>query len=171
MCKLPKVCHKCPEYLSFAADTLARLSVYTVPSSSPSYSALLPHFVPPRSSLPHTLVMIALDWTRPWSFVQELVTWLEWVEMWVKGDGSRELDITKEENRERRKWISLTVYSSLLTALYAQSKYTGSIIPNLQQSLFLRLQPLTALSYPWVRGRSRTIPLVCPLWLCARKPT
>ena len=46
--------------------------------------------------------MIALDWTRPWSFVQELVTWLEWVEKWVKGDGSRELDIAKEENRERR---------------------------------------------------------------------
>ena len=91
-----------PEYLECAADTLARLSVYTVPSSAPSYSALLPHFVPPRSSLPHTLVVIALDWTRPWSFIQELVTWLEWVEKWVKGDGSRELDIAKEENRERR---------------------------------------------------------------------
>lgn len=85
-----------------ATDTLARLSVYTVPNSSPSYSGLLPHFVPPRASLPHTLVMILLDWTRPWSFVQELETWLKWVEQWVKGDGSRELEIAKEENRERR---------------------------------------------------------------------
>ncbi|KAI0720370.1 dynein light intermediate chain [Cerioporus squamosus] len=82
-------------------DTLARLSIYTVPSSAPSFTALLPHFVPPRSSLPHTLVMIALDWTRPWAFIQELETWLDWVEKWVKGDGSRELDIAKEENRER----------------------------------------------------------------------
>lgn len=104
-----KVCAICllhtakgPNNRCCIADTLARLSIYTVPSSSPSYSALLPHLIPPRTSLPHTLVMIALDWTRPWSFVQELVTWLEWVEKWVKGDGSRELDIAKEENRERR---------------------------------------------------------------------
>lgn len=75
--------------------------MYTVPSSAPAYSALLPYFVPPKSSLPHTLVMITLDWTRPWSFIQELETWLQWVEKWVKGDGSRELDIAKEENRER----------------------------------------------------------------------
>lgn len=45
--------------------------------------------------------MITLDWTRPWSFIQELEIWLEWVEKWVKGDGSRELDIAKEEYRER----------------------------------------------------------------------
>ena len=30
-------------------DSLARLSVYTVPSSKSSYTALLPHFLPPRS--------------------------------------------------------------------------------------------------------------------------
>ncbi|TFK43813.1 dynein light intermediate chain-domain-containing protein [Crucibulum laeve] len=82
-------------------DTLARLSVYTVPSASPSYTALLPHFLPPRSSLPHTLVMIVLDWTRPWMFVEELQTWLQWVEKWTKGDGSRELEIIREESRER----------------------------------------------------------------------
>ncbi|OSD04587.1 DLIC-domain-containing protein [Trametes coccinea BRFM310] len=82
-------------------DTLARLSVYTVPSSAPAYTSLLPYFVPPRTSLPHTLVMVVLDWTRPWAFIQELETWLQWVEKWVKGDGSRELDIAKEENRER----------------------------------------------------------------------
>ena len=52
--------------------------------------------------MPHTLVMITLDWTRPWSFIQELEAWLDWVEKWVKGDGTRELDIAKEENRERR---------------------------------------------------------------------
>ncbi|KAG6845425.1 hypothetical protein H0H87_009332 [Tephrocybe sp. NHM501043] len=82
-------------------DTLARLSVYTVPSTSSSYTSLLPHFLPPRQSLPHTLVMITLDWTRPWSFVEELQTWLQWVETWAKGDGSRELEMTREEGRER----------------------------------------------------------------------
>ncbi|KAJ7852316.1 dynein 1 light intermediate chain [Mycena leptocephala] len=82
-------------------DTLARLSVYTVPSSAPEYTSLLPHFVPPRTTLPHTLVMIALDWTRPWTFVEELETWLRWVEKWARGDAARELEIVREESRER----------------------------------------------------------------------
>ncbi|KAK7060355.1 hypothetical protein VNI00_001120 [Paramarasmius palmivorus] len=82
-------------------DTLARLSVYTVPSSDPTYTRLLPHFLPPKTSLPHTLVIIVLDWTRPWTFVEELETWLKWVDEWANGDGSRELEIVREENRER----------------------------------------------------------------------
>ncbi|KAF7302019.1 Dynein 1 light intermediate chain [Mycena indigotica] len=82
-------------------DTLARLSVYTVPSSAATYTALLPHFVPPRTALPNTLVVIVLDWTRPWSFIDELETWLQWVERWTTGDGARELEIIREECRER----------------------------------------------------------------------
>lgn len=82
-------------------DTLARLSVYTVPSDAKAYTALLPHFLPPRTALQHTLVMIVLDWTRPWTFVEELQTWLKWVEQWTKGDGEREVVIAREENRER----------------------------------------------------------------------
>lgn len=92
-------------------DTLARLSVYTVPSECTSYTTLLPHFLPPRASLPHTLVIIVLDWTRPWTFLDELHTWLEWVEKWAKGDGSRELEIVREENRERRKCARPFQYS------------------------------------------------------------
>jgi dynein light intermediate chain 1 len=86
-------------------DTLARLSVYTVPSDAIAYTSLMPHFLPPRASLPHTLVMIVLDWTRPWTFVDNLQTWLKWVEIWAKGDGSRDLDIVREENHERRMLI------------------------------------------------------------------
>ncbi|KAJ7724865.1 dynein light intermediate chain-domain-containing protein [Mycena metata] len=84
-------------------DTLARLAVYTVPSAAPAYTALLPHFVPPRTALPHTLVMITLDWTRPWTFVEELETWLRWVEQWAHGgpNAPRELEIVREESRER----------------------------------------------------------------------
>ncbi|KAG6327619.1 hypothetical protein ID866_11470 [Astraeus odoratus] len=82
-------------------DTLARLSVYTVPSDAKAYTSLLPHFLPPKSTLPHTAVVIVLDWTRPWTFVEELEMWLRWVEQWTKGDGSREVEIVREENRER----------------------------------------------------------------------
>ncbi|KAF9236235.1 dynein light intermediate chain-domain-containing protein [Melanogaster broomeanus] len=82
-------------------DTIARLSVYTVPSEATAYTALLPHFLPPRTALPHTLVMIVLDWTRPWTFMEDLQTWLDWMEQWVDGGGSREVEIVREENRER----------------------------------------------------------------------
>ena len=47
--------------------------------------------------------MIVLDWTRPWSFVEELFMWLQWAERWSKGDGSRELEVIREECREKRK--------------------------------------------------------------------
>lgn len=91
-----------PRYnASTHADILARLSVYTVPSSAPSYTALVSHFLRPQSALPHTAVVIVLDWTLPWTFVEELHTWLTWIERWVLGDGARELEVTREENRER----------------------------------------------------------------------
>jgi dynein light intermediate chain 1, cytosolic len=48
--------------------------------------------------------MIVLDWTHPWTFVDELETWLTWVEKWAKGDESRELNIIREESRERREF-------------------------------------------------------------------
>ena len=66
-------------------DSLARLSVCTVPSSESSHTALLPHFLSPRSSLLHTLIIIVLDWTRPSTFVEELQTWLTWGRNVVKG--------------------------------------------------------------------------------------
>ena len=81
-------------------DILARLSVYTVPSSAPSYTALVLHFRQLQSARPHTAVVIALDWTRPWTFLEELHTWLAWVKRWVQGDGARQLEVTREEHRE-----------------------------------------------------------------------
>ena len=83
------------------ADTLARLSVFTVPSSAPSYTALLSLYLRPQSALPHTAVIIVLDWTRPWTFLEDLHTWLVWIEHWVQGDGARELEVIREEHRER----------------------------------------------------------------------
>ncbi|KAF5387749.1 hypothetical protein D9615_000687 [Tricholomella constricta] len=109
--------------------TLARLSVYAVPSALPSYTSLLPHFIPPRQSLPHTLVMIVLDWTRPWSFVEELQTWLQWVETWAKGDGLRELEIIREEGRERLQ-AHLQHYAEPSTdPLPANSTMSSTLLP------------------------------------------
>ena len=49
----------------------------------------------------NSLVMIVLDWTRPWTFLDQLHTWLAWVEKWSKGDGARELEVLRDEGRER----------------------------------------------------------------------
>lgn len=76
--------------------------------------SLLPHFIPPTSLL-STLIVIVLDWTRPWTFVEELQTWLTWIEAWSKGDGARELEIIREEGRERRE---------------SPSYFAGSIVSN-----------------------------------------
>ena len=59
-----------------------------MPSSNPTYTALIPDFLPPRTSLPHTLIMIVLDWTRPWTFVQELETWLQLIDINVADGGA-----------------------------------------------------------------------------------
>ena len=95
------LCKTCTSCSCTGEDTIARLSVYTVPSSSTSHMSLLPHFLPARTSLPHTLVMIVLDWTRPWTFVEQLEMWLTWIDAWTKNDGARELEIVREESRDR----------------------------------------------------------------------
>ena len=87
------------------SDIVARLSVYSVPSSAPAHMALVPHFLPPRTSLPHTLVIIVLDWTKPWSFLEQLQTWLTWVEDWVKSDNSRDVQVLREEGRDRCEFV------------------------------------------------------------------
>ncbi|TFK63540.1 dynein 1 light intermediate chain [Pluteus cervinus] len=112
-------------------DTLARLSVYTVPSASPAYTALLPHFLPPRTAIPHTLVMIVLDWTKPWTFVEELQAWLQWVEIWARGDGARELEIVREESRER-----------LQALLQHYAEPTSDPLPTSNSTLSSTLLPL-----------------------------
>jgi hypothetical protein len=94
-------------------DIVARLSVYTVPSSDPSHLSLVPHFLTPKISLHRTLVVIVLDWTKPWSFLDQLKTWLSWVEEWSTQDPSREVQILREEGRERCK-LHIVCFASII---------------------------------------------------------
>jgi Dynein light intermediate chain (DLIC) len=151
---------------SFLSDILARLSVYTVPSASTSYTALLPHFLPPRQSVPHTLVMIVLDWTRPWTFVEELQRWLEWVETWAKGDESRELQIVREENRERRQYEEFSdPMLFIITLIHMQCSRTFSIMPNLRPTPYPPTPPFQILFYLLDLAHLHIILLEClSLW-------
>ncbi|GAA5882815.1 hypothetical protein JCM16303_002472 [Sporobolomyces ruberrimus] len=60
-------------------DTLARLSIYQLPSPSPPYPALLPLALSKKTLL-DSLVVIVLDWERPWSFLRELRDWIAMLE-------------------------------------------------------------------------------------------
>jgi dynein light intermediate chain 1, cytosolic len=96
------ITHFVPE----SVDTLARLSVYTVQSSNPTHLGLVSQVLPAKTSLHNTLVMILLDWTKPWTFVEQLENWLIWVDRWAKGDGSREMEVARDEERERCEYMS-----------------------------------------------------------------
>lgn len=62
--------------------------------------------LPAKASLHNTLAMILLDWTKPWTFVEQLENWLILVDKWAKGDGSREMEVTRDEGRERCEYVS-----------------------------------------------------------------
>jgi dynein light intermediate chain 1 len=83
-------------------DILARISVYTVQSSNSVHTRLITQVLPPKTALPNTLIMIILDWTKPWTFVDQLELWMKWIDDWSKTDNGRELEVAREEGRERR---------------------------------------------------------------------
>ncbi|KAJ3912608.1 hypothetical protein F5877DRAFT_53796 [Lentinula edodes] len=95
-------------------------------------------FLPPKSSLGHTTVVVALDWTKPWTFVEEMEEWFAWIEHMPmvsaevktkdpKKEG-RELDMIREENRER--WQSyLQHYTEL-------SSDPSTLVPSMSSTAF-----------------------------------
>ncbi|KAI8624925.1 dynein light intermediate chain-domain-containing protein [Xylariaceae sp. FL1651] len=56
-------------------DILARISLYLLSSPAPSFMSLLRPLLTPQS-IPNTLVVILLDWSRPWSWIRQLREWL-----------------------------------------------------------------------------------------------
>lgn len=57
------------------SDTLARLSLYLLADPSPSFTPLIKPYLNPRT-LPHTLVVILLDWNHPWLWIRQLRDWI-----------------------------------------------------------------------------------------------
>ena len=61
--------------LIYSVDVLARLGIYLISEPSPAFIPLLrPLFTP--ISLPETLIVVLLDWARPWEWVRQLKTWV-----------------------------------------------------------------------------------------------
>ncbi|KAE9968691.1 hypothetical protein BLS_005750 [Venturia inaequalis] len=57
------------------ADTLARLSIYTLADASPTLAPLLTPLLTPKT-LPNTLVVVLLDWSQPWNWIRQLRAWI-----------------------------------------------------------------------------------------------
>lgn len=76
-------------------ETVARVGVYTLPSSQPAYTNLLPlafpatgtataekhastsaHARASMDTLKDTLIVLLLDWQQPWTFLEQLRNWL-----------------------------------------------------------------------------------------------
>ncbi|GAA6040958.1 hypothetical protein JCM8097_000511 [Rhodosporidiobolus ruineniae] len=56
-------------------ETLARLSLFRLPSPAPPFPSLLSLALTPQTLL-DSLVVLVLDWERPWRFVEELEGWV-----------------------------------------------------------------------------------------------
>ncbi|KAK6904682.1 hypothetical protein I203_105498 [Kwoniella mangroviensis CBS 8507] len=78
-------------------DSVPPLSVFYPPSSHPSLLKLVSQALPPKS-LSDTAAVIMLDWTKPSSMIQELLTWLSWIDQWANHNAERgEVEELKEK--------------------------------------------------------------------------
>lgn len=78
---------------------VARLGVYQLASTSPPYPSLLPLALS-KATLLDSLVVIVLDWERPWLFMRDLRAWIAVLESVLKGRGLTE-GAEGAEGRER----------------------------------------------------------------------
>lgn len=74
--------------------------MYQLPSASPPYPSLLPLALS-KTTLLDSLVLIVLDWERPWEFLRDLSAWVGVLEGVLKGKGVGE-GWEGAEGRDRR---------------------------------------------------------------------
>ncbi|KAL8824251.1 MAG: hypothetical protein Q9170_008215 [Blastenia crenularia] len=69
---------KLPEKNLLVLDILARLSIYLLSESSPSFSSLVKPLLT-SERIPETLVVILLDWADPWSWARQVRDWIRFL--------------------------------------------------------------------------------------------
>jgi dynein light intermediate chain 1 len=86
-------------------ETLARLSLFQLPSPSPPFPSLLSLALTPQTLLT-SLIVLVLDWERPWNWVAEVEAWVGVLEEKLgrkRGEKERWEEV---EGRERlEQWI------------------------------------------------------------------
>lgn len=67
--------HKDPNILLPGVDTLARISLYLLSTPSPAFTSLIKPLLTPET-IPNTLIVVLLDWSRPHLFLRQLREWI-----------------------------------------------------------------------------------------------
>lgn len=60
-------------------DVLARLSIYTLLDSTLGFSSLLQPLITP-TDIPHSLLVILLDWSEPWNWIAQVRDWIRLIQ-------------------------------------------------------------------------------------------
>ena len=62
---------------------MARLGIYQIAGSHKSYHALLKYCLNTKTAA-DSVVMIVLDWSRPWTFMETLERWIKVLEVAIE---------------------------------------------------------------------------------------
>jgi dynein light intermediate chain 1 len=82
-------------------DILARLSIYTLAKPSPQFLPLLkPLFTP--TTIPNMLLVILLDWSEPWKWIQQLRAWVRLLISLLQTMPGEDMDALQENTVEWR---------------------------------------------------------------------
>lgn len=65
--------------MPFTIETVARLGIYQVAGSHKSYHALLKYCLNTKT-IADSVIMIVLDWAKPWTFMETLQRWIKVLE-------------------------------------------------------------------------------------------
>ena len=70
-------------HANISVDTVARLGLYQIAGSHKSYHALLKYCLN-TNTIADTVVLIVLDWSKPWAFVETLERWVKVLDTAIK---------------------------------------------------------------------------------------
>ncbi|BGP28354.1 hypothetical protein JCM10296v2_000086 [Rhodotorula toruloides] len=115
-------------------DTVARLGFFHVPAPSPPYPALL-SLALSRSNLLDSLIIVVLDWEKPWNFVRELEAWLALLEDQLKRARRGETEKEAYEEVEARERLEAYIRSY-------QGPTTSGAVPSSSAAAHLDDSPL-----------------------------
>ncbi|TIB74722.1 hypothetical protein E3Q23_00104 [Wallemia mellicola] len=113
-------------------EVMARISIYTIPNSNKTYTDLINLVITPQS-ISDLLVVIQLDWEKPWNFIDDLSRWISWIDQHIaqlkKNNNSHhfELQLQELQSKLRRYLENYTKPSSITDTNSAVAKLAMNV--------------------------------------------
>ncbi|KAG0379829.1 hypothetical protein BGX24_011428 [Mortierella sp. AD032] len=132
-------------------ETVARLGIYQVAGSHKSYHALLKYCLNTKT-IPESVIMIVLDWSKPWTFMETLQRWIKVLESalqqicqegavatatWTKGKALMD-ELQEKLARFLQEYTEPQPHPSIGSAIFSESQ-TFSLGSTDAQSVLLPL--------------------------------